>query len=117
MAFAEDGERSRSHGLRPEILAAQVSRLGLYHAPGLSTWEGYTDEYERVLRVLAAEGITHVIFGDIMGDSHRAWNERVCSAHGLIPVMPLWGEPTDRLLAEFITSGGEAIIVTARASV
>jgi diphthine-ammonia ligase len=112
--FAEDGERSRSHGLRPEILAAQAGRLGLRPFSGRCTWETYTDEYIRVLGEVAAAGVTHMIFGDIMFDAHKAWNAKVCAAHGLTPVMPIWNEPTDRLLTEFLASGGEAMIVTVR---
>ena len=64
--------------------------------------------------VAAALGVTHVIFGDIMGDAHRAWDERVCAQHGLTPVLPIWGEPTRALVEEFIASGSTAVIVTAR---
>ena len=63
-----------------------------------------------------ALGVTHVVFGDIMGDAHRAWDERVCAAHGLIAVLPLWGESTRTLVGEFIASGSNAVIVTARAA-
>lgn len=112
--FTEDGDRSRSHGLRPEVLAAQAARLELTHLSGRGAWEGYTDEYTRVLGEAAALGVTHVIFGDIMFDAHRAWNEQVCAAHGLTAVMPLWNEPTDALLVEFLSTGSRAVIVTAR---
>ena len=96
--FAEDGERSRSHGLRPDIIAAHAQRLGVASLTGRCSWSSYTDEYTRVLGSAAAIGITHVIFGDIMGDAHRAWNERVCAAHGLTPVLPIWGESTRTLV-------------------
>ncbi len=39
--FDESAERSRSHGLRPEVLAAQADRLRLRHAIGRCTWETY----------------------------------------------------------------------------
>ena len=55
-----------------------------------------------------------MIFGDIMGDTHRAGDERVCAERGLTPVMPLWGEPTLSLAQEFIARGGEARFVTVR---
>jgi uncharacterized protein (TIGR00290 family) len=61
-------------------------------------------------------GVTHVIFGDIMGDAHRAWDEDVCAVHGLTAVLPLWGESTRALAEEFIATGSTAIIVTARCS-
>jgi uncharacterized protein (TIGR00290 family) len=55
------------------------------------------------------------VFGDIMGDGHREWNERVCRAHTLTPIMPLWAQPTAQLVREFIALGGEAQLVTVRA--
>jgi diphthine-ammonia ligase len=112
--FGEDGERSRSHGLRPEIVAAQARRLGLEQFVARCSWPTYTDQYIALLGQVAARGITHVVFGDIIGDSHREWNERVCAAHGLTPVMPLWAEPTAQLVRDFIATGAEARLVTVR---
>jgi len=114
--FAEDGERSRSHGLRPAIIDAQANRLGMLSLKGRCTWATYTDEYARMLTEAATLGVTHVIFGDIMGDAHRAWDERVCAQHGMAPVLPLWSESTRTLVEEFIASDSTAVIVTARAA-
>ena len=114
--FAEDGERSRSHGLRPDIIAAHAQRLGVTSITGRCSWTTYTDEYGRMLAAAAGLGVTHVIFGDIMGDAHRAWDERVCAPSALTPVLPLWGESTRTLVEEFIGSGSTAVIVTARAA-
>jgi diphthine-ammonia ligase len=113
--FDEEGARSRSHGLRPELVAAQVGLLGLSHVSRRTSWETYNDAFESGLAELAAAGITHVIFGDIMFDSHREWTEQRCAAAGMTAVQPIWGEPTDRLVREFLASGSEALIVTARA--
>ncbi len=112
--FGTDGERSRSHGLRPAVVAAQAERLGLEQLSGRCTWDNYTDQYIGLLEEVAARGITHMVFGDIVGDAHHAWNECVCAAYGLTPVMPLWGEPTARLAREFLSRGGEAQLVTVR---
>jgi diphthine-ammonia ligase len=112
--FNEDGERSRSHGLRPAVVAAQASRLGLHQFAARCSWDTYTDQYIAMLAQLSERGITHVVFGDIVGDSHREWNEKVCRAHGLTPIMPLWAQPTAQLVREFIAVGGEARLVTVR---
>jgi len=112
--FDEGAARSRSHGLRPEVISAQASRLGLTQFIGRCTWDTYSAVYERVLDDVAASGVTHVIFGDIMFEEHRHWAERVCEASGLTAVEPLWGESTDVLFDEWIASGAEALIVTAR---
>ena len=77
-------------------------------------WETYTDQYLALLAQVRALGMTHVVFGDIIGDSHREWNERVCAASGLTPVMPLWAQPTAQLVREFIARGGDARLVTVR---
>jgi uncharacterized protein (TIGR00290 family) len=112
--FNEDGGRSRSHGLRPAIVAAHAARLQLEPFSARCSWDTYTDEFMAMLAHLPARGITHVVFGDIAGDTHRAWNERVCQAHGLTPIVPLWGHPTSQLVREFIALGGEARLVTVR---
>jgi diphthine-ammonia ligase len=113
--FDEEASRSRSHGLRPEILEAQARRLGLRHAIGRCTWPTYNEAFSRVLEELRADAITHVIFGDILFDEHRAWAERMCAPHGIIAVEPLFGLNTDDLFDEWVASGDRAVIVTARA--
>jgi uncharacterized protein (TIGR00290 family) len=112
--FGEDGARSRSHGLRPEIVDAQARRLGLTLCPGLGSWATYEAGYRRALADARVLGITHVIFGDIMYESNREFPERVCAAEGLTAVEPLWGEPTSSLFREFISTGATARIVTVR---
>jgi uncharacterized protein (TIGR00290 family) len=112
--FDQDGGRSRSHGLRPQILEAQAERLGLTLCQGRGSWATYEDGYLRALIDARALGITHVIFGDIMYDSNRAFPERVCAANGLTAVEPLWGEPTGHLYKEFVLTGADARIVTVR---
>jgi uncharacterized protein (TIGR00290 family) len=112
--FGEDGSRSRSHGLTPEVIAAQAARLGLPLYTARCSWETYTDRYVELLTELKPLGVTHVVFGDIIGASHRDWNERVCAAHGLTPVMPLWGQSTRALAEEFVARGGAARLVTVR---
>lgn len=112
--FGEDGTRSRSHGLTPDVIRAQAARLNLPVYIGQCSWQTYTDRYVSLLGHLRRHDITHVIFGDIMGESHREWNERVCAQHGLTAVMPLWGEPTLALAQDFIARGGAASFVTVR---
>ena len=112
--FNEDGARSRSHGLRPEILGAQASRLGLPIFAGRGSWASYESDYRQALEDARSLEITHVIFGDIMYASNRAFPERVCAAEGLAAVEPLWEEPTAALFREFVGTGADARIVTIR---
>ena len=115
--FDESGSRSRSHGLRPQILEAQAGRLGLPICKGRGSWATYEDGYLQALAEARALGISHVIFGDIMYDSNREFPERVCAVSGLTAIEPLWGEPTADLYREFVQTGADARIVTVRESV
>jgi diphthine-ammonia ligase len=112
--FNEDGARSRSHGLRPEILTAQAGRLGLPIFAGRGSWATYESDYRQALEDAQSLDITHVIFGDIMYESNRVFPERVCAAEGLTAVEPLWNEPTAALFREFVATGADARIVTLR---
>lgn len=112
--FDEEAARSRSHGLRPEVVAAQADRLGLRQIVGRCTWSTYDAQFADALARLTADRITHVVFGDILFDEHRQWAERMCEPHRLTAVEPLFGCSTEALFHEWIASGGQASIVTAR---
>ena len=114
--FTEDGARSRSHGLRPDIVAAQLERLGLTGLSDRCSWQTYDEAFARALRAAAAMGVTHVIFGDILFDEHREWAERLSRSAGLTAVEPLWKQSTTDLYLEALTSGTRARIVTVRSS-
>jgi diphthine-ammonia ligase len=114
--FDEPAERSRSHGLRPEVVAAQADRLGLRRLNGACTWETYNATFAATLAQAKAEmDITHVIFGDILFDEHRRWAEAMCAVPGLVAVEPLFGLSTLTLFEEWTASGADALIVTVRA--
>jgi len=113
--FDEDAARSRSHGLRPEVVAAQAARLGLRQVVGRCTWPTYNSAFGAALEELVAEGVTHIVFGDILFPEHRQWAEDMCKPRGLVAVEPLFGSSTRDLFVEWVTSNAEAVIVTTRA--
>jgi diphthine-ammonia ligase len=114
--FNEDGSRSRSHGLRPEVVAAQVDRLGLRPLTERCSWDTYDAAFDRALADAAAMGVTHVVFGDILFDEHREWAERLTAGRGLVAVEPLWKQSTSDLYRDFLASDTSARIVTVRTS-
>jgi uncharacterized protein (TIGR00290 family) len=111
----ERAERSRSHGLRPEVLDAQARRLGVRRVSRGCTWPTYNTAFDDALAELVRDGVTHVIFGDILFEEHRRWAEEICAPHHVVAVEPLFGQSTTTLFEEWIASGAEALIVTARA--
>jgi diphthine-ammonia ligase len=111
-----EGKRSRSHGIRTELLRAQTEALGLRHVMRRCDWSSYEEEFENGLRELKADGVTHVIYGDIVYPEHRAWAERLSERAGLAAVEPLFGVPTSDVVLSFVRSGGRATIVAVEAS-
>jgi diphthine-ammonia ligase len=115
--MTEDGSRSRSHGLKPEVLDRQATLLGIPRLSVSTSWSDYEQSYDRLLSAAADEyGVSQVIFGDVFPDAHREWAERVCQKRNMQAVEPLWAEDTRSLVAEFIAKGGLATIVVIRES-
>ena len=114
--FNADGTRSRSHGLRPEILSAQIERLGLQPLTQRCEWATYDEAFDRALAEASRMGVTHVVFGDILFDEHRQWAERMSAGRGLTAVEPLWRKSTTDLYRDFLAIGARARIVTIRSS-
>ena len=112
--FDETGTRSRSHGLRPELIAAQASRLGLTPVSARCSWSDYNAAFTAALCALARDGVTDVVFGDLVFPEHRAWAEARCAEAGLTAVEPLFGRPTIDLFDAFVASGSSAMMVTIR---
>src|SRR3954470_11981790 len=62
----EEERRSRSHGIRVELLRAQTAAMGIAHVMRPCDWPSYEREFAEGLRALAPYDISHVIFGDIV---------------------------------------------------
>ncbi len=111
----ESGERSRSHGLTREVLAAQADALGVPVRFGAASWAGYEAEFRRVVAAGTREAGTSVgIFGDIDMEDHREWVERVCGEVGARACLPLWQRDRRQLMGEVLDTGLEAVIVAVR---
>jgi diphthine-ammonia ligase len=111
----EDGERSRSHGLLPDLLQAQASSLGIPLVTRTASWSDYEVVFIAALQELNAAGVRAGVFGDIDIDDHRLWEEKVCAAAGIGACLPLWKASRLELLDEFLDSGFEATVVVTKA--
>lgn len=112
----EDGSRSRSHGMRRELLEAQAERLGIANWFVSSGWDDYEARFVRALRRLARRGVTHGIYGDIDFEENLEWVESVTRSADLVPVEPLWGQSRGDLLDEFLGLGFKAKVVSVNAN-
>jgi uncharacterized protein (TIGR00290 family) len=113
--LTERGERSRSHGVRRELLEAQAAAIGLPIRFGAATWADYREEFVRV----AGEGVAETgaragVFGDIDLDEHREWEEGVCAELGVAGVLPLWLRDRGAVTEQLLSNGFRALIVAVR---
>jgi uncharacterized protein (TIGR00290 family) len=104
------------HGVRQEILLAQLAAAGLpprivpipYPCPN----ETYEARMGEAVAAAAHEGITHMIFGDLYLADIRAYREAKLAGSGITPVFPLWERPTLPLARAMIASGLQAYLAT-----
>jgi uncharacterized protein (TIGR00290 family) len=104
------------HGVRQEILRAQLDAAGLpltivpipYPCPN----EIYEARMGEAIASAVRDGITHIIFGDLFLEDIRAYREQKLAGTGITPLFPLWGRPTSQLARQMIASGFEAYIAT-----
>ena len=111
VTMCEADGTSKSHALAPELVEAQVRALGgtpmaVRVPPG-----DYAACFDAALRELAADGHTHMVFGDIDLQAHRDWLEPACARAGLVARFPLWGAPRRALAHELVARGVQARIV------
>ncbi|MGA7221953.1 MAG: hypothetical protein WBX16_03775 [Candidatus Acidiferrales bacterium] len=108
-------ERVAMHAVRESLLEMQAvaADLPLVKVPIPSPCpnEIYERAMSEAMERARAEGIRHVIFGDLFLEDVRAYRERQLAQCGLTPVFPLWGRDT-RELAEDMLAGGLSAYLT-----
>jgi len=106
--------RVSMHGVREELLMAQLASAGLepmivpipYPCPN----EVYEARMAAALNDAKAAGVTQVIFGDLFLEDVRRYREEKLASTGISPVFPLWQRPTDALAREMIDAGVETYL-------
>jgi uncharacterized protein (TIGR00290 family) len=109
----EEGKISRSHGIPFSILQAQATAMNLPIKMIASSWVDYEFKFSAALVELKSQyGLSHAIFGDIDLDDHKNWEEKVCTAAGLMAVLPLWKQDRKQLVLQMLDVGIQTIIVS-----
>ena len=112
--ISEDGERSRSHGIKSSVLALQAEAIGIPLIQIKTSWENYEENFKKVVMELKDEGIEGGVFGAMDLEENREWVERVCSEVGIKAFLPLWGIRSEELIEEFLKLKFEAMVVATR---
>ena len=104
------------HGTPRGILCAQAEALKLPLLTIDQPWPASNAVYERSFRAtldqVAAEGVTHIAFGDLFLADVRRYRERLLEGTGVEPLFPLWGRVTADLANEMIAGGLCARVTT-----
>jgi uncharacterized protein (TIGR00290 family) len=112
----DDTGRVTVHGVREELLRAQLDAAGLpplmVRIPDPCPDDAYAREMAAALARARSAGVTHVVFGDLFLGDLRAWREARLSEVGMAALFPLWQRPTRDLAREMMDAGVKAHLTT-----
>jgi uncharacterized protein (TIGR00290 family) len=114
--ITENFDRVSMHGVRREILDAQLEAANLPLLPVMIPFpcpnEIYEERMGAAVKAMLAAGVTKIIFGDLFLEDIRAYREEKLRGTGIEAVFPLWNIPTGKLAQEMIAGGLKARVVT-----
>jgi uncharacterized protein (TIGR00290 family) len=110
--FNEAADRVAMHAVRRELVEQQAAAAGLPLWDVPLPWPCSNEEYEALMaetcaRAVEAE-IEGIAFGDLFLEDVRTYREKQLRDTGLLPIFPLWGQPTRDLAKQMIASGMRA---------
>jgi uncharacterized protein (TIGR00290 family) len=114
--ITRDYDRISIHGVRREVLEAQIAALGLplieVSIPADASNVTYEQAFASALTTFRRQcpGVHHLAFGDLFLPDVRAYREKLLSSLGWTPIFPLWGRDTTALAREFVRAGYRAVL-------
>jgi len=106
--------RVSMHGVRETLLEAQAAALGLplhrVFVPTPCPDEVYGVLMRASLAQAAADGVSHIIFGDLFLEDVRAYREARLRDTGMTACFPLWLSDTTALAHQMIEDGLRAVV-------
>lgn len=112
----EEGKRSRSHGMPPELIQAQADSIGLPVFTAAASWADYESVFMHLLEKAKQQGAEVLVTGDLDMPAHGCWHDKVTKNAGLQLGMPLWEMDHREAVDEFINLGFITMIVTVNLS-
>lgn len=102
-------DRVAMHGVRNSLLDRQIAALDLpclkVPLPNPCPMAAYEARMTEASATMKAQGVDHVVFGDLFLEDVRAYREAQLARAGMTGLFPLWGRET-RALAEAMIAGG-----------
>lgn len=112
-SISQKYQRISMHGVRVGLLELQAKSIGIplvkMEVPDMPSMEVYENTMRETLSGLKKDGITSSVFGDIFLEDLRTYRENRLSELGILGIFPLWKQPTDSLIHEFLDLGFKTI--------
>ena len=109
-----DYARVAMHAVRENLVEMQAGAVGLplvkVPIPAQCRYQDYEQAMSSVMERARAEGVFHIVFGDLFLEDIRAYREKHLAACGMKAVFPLWRKDTRLLAKEMLESGLSAYI-------
>jgi uncharacterized protein (TIGR00290 family) len=106
--------RVAMHAVRESLVEMQAAAAGLplvkVYIPALCRNEDYEQAMSIAMLRARADGVLHVIFGDLFLEDIRAYREKQLASCGMTGVFPLWRIDTRKLAEEMLAAGLSARI-------
>ena len=110
ITYNTDAGRSWFHGVPEEVLQDVSQSLHIPITLIKTTGKNYADNFKAELKRQKENGAEVCVFGDIDIEGHLNWCTNICEESGILPYFPLWHEPREKLVKEFISCGFSAYI-------
>ncbi len=102
------------HAVRENLVEMQAAAVGLplvkVPIPAQCRNQDYEQAMSSAMERARAEGVFHILFGDLFLEDIRAYREKHLAACGMKAVFPLWRKDTRLLANEMLESGLSAYI-------
>lgn len=109
-----DYARVAMHAVRENLVEMQAGAVGLplvkVPIPAQCRNQDYEQAMSSVMERARAEGVFHIVFGDLFLEDIRAYREKHLAACGMKAVFPLWRKDTCLLAKEMLERGLSAYI-------
>jgi uncharacterized protein (TIGR00290 family) len=109
-----DYARVAMHAVRENLVEMQAAAVGLplvkVPIPAQCRNQDYEQAMSSAMERARAEGVFHIVFGDLFLEDIRAYRENHLAACGMEAVFPLWRKDTRLLAKEMLESGLSAYI-------
>ena len=113
--ISKEFKRVAFHGAPAKLVDFQSEALGIPLLQRETSKDNYEEVFRNTLRELKTKNIHQLVRGDIHLQDLQDWVENVCSGEGVNVISPIWHNPTEELLKEFVTLGFKSVLTSTQA--